>query len=1208
MIIIKLKTLLKQNYGYILLIIFLTTVSILSFIPGKYTLSNDNYSPELNPSLTVERSILSPAWRSYRVLGFGSESEQADIFRSGFFGILDTFLPTSALGQVYYLLCLFVGSIFIAKLSQRIALNYRNTRKHNQLIVLLAGVVYMTTLWTVWVFYQNMGPYITNFGFFPLLLYSTYRYLEVTSAKNALFLFLSAILFTAASVITTVFVANMLFFFFFVLFFSAEKGKTFKPILKKFVFTFLIVLTTQLFWILPFIFYTFTASQGLVESFVNRGITTSVLDLESQMQDPINSARLYSRILTDSGGQDVLFGMGEEYLIYDFYKVFGLFPAIFSLLLIPFAIFKKKYLLLFFPLFAVGTWFFIKVTNPPFGFVFVWFQDNIPLFKQVFRWPMSKFGNIFLINLSIASSFGFIIFLQFLSSFSKNKFVKKALLFVPVFLLIFIQLLYAEFLFTGKLFSEVSLVEVPQEYYSLKEYLEQNDSKGRIYYAPPSNNNYFRQYDWGFWGSQFISYIIPNPVMDLSLAIGSDSGEKAMLDIANIFRSADKEKFLNLMQRYDIKYLLVDESVQTEGFSFDIDWEASKELWGDLELLWEEGLLTLYEVPTASERLLVESLDVISSDFNYDNYFVRDVKQSPRIYPTALESTKYSVEDNYISTSFRYFGKTQEYNTNVGFTTASSFPTKVKRIEDSLVLTPSYPYIATDSVLSTPTKTYDLMQEYEYFMVGEYLFSREDLVSGVSVEDKYFSLGNIYGLNQDDFLETVDIMPLLSESSGEDCSGIQDLNYEVKVLDQGIASGISLEGDAKLPCVYTQIPLDSNLDYVVKVKINWEAQEDVFAGFCLYSGDKGRCLNEERYVYSSEPFGDVDFLIREGIDKEDSISLVLYALDNSYRGISDIVFRDVTVSWASLKDRLYLANEEFGGIQETLNLQEGKNYEVKIPILYGSNSYSYVSNQKEYLIWQPNSESVVSGKTIWDDGMYQEVKEGFLNQSNTLLSTSPNSKYLVYVEGQNYENIPANICIVYSGESKCWYQDIFTDGSQYSNLNFFYSNSSFTNSLDVLFNSHSYNNISRNKLENFVLMKVPPTWNNIEYIPEERFVYVEYQMEPKGASAHSTIYSISEIGMGYGNRIVSIPQANSKGWLAIVRGDTGISLLNKQHRLTINGWKQGWDVSDLDFNSIYVIYWPNLLAYLGYGLIVVQLGIIVILIFKQKIHFKYGKR
>jgi hypothetical protein len=1204
----KIKTLLKQNYGYILLIIFLTVVSVLSFNPGKDTLSNDNYSPELNPSLTVERSLLSPAWRTYRVLGFGSESEQADVFRAGMFQVMDVVLPTSVLGQIYYLICLFVGSIFIAKLAEKIAQSYKGIRRNGQLIVLLTGVGYVTTLWTIWVFYQNMGPYITNFGFLPLLLYSVYRYIEFSSPKKALYLFISAILFTATSVIATVFLVDLIFLFFFILFFAILKGKVFKVVLKKVIYTLLIIAVTQLFWILPFIFYTLTTSQDLLGSFVNRSITTSVLDLETQMQTPINSARLYSRILTDSGGRDVLFGMGDDYLIYDFYKVFGLFPAIFSLLLVPFAILKKKNALLFFPLFAIGSWFFIKVTNPPLGVVFTWFQDNIPLFKQVFRWPVSKLGNIFLLNVIIASSFGLVLLLKYLSSFFKKKFVKSALLYVPVLLFLLVQMLYAEFLFTGKLFSPVSLLDIPQEYYSLNEYLSENDNKGRIYYAPPSNNNYFREYEWGFWGSQFISYIIPNPVMDLSLAIGSEPGEKAMLDIANIFRSGNKEKFLNLMQRYDVRYILVDESVSFEGYTFEVDWEVSEFLWEDLSLLWQEGKLSLYEVPVQTEKLLKESLDVISSDFNYDSYFVRDIPRTLNIYATGVESSQYSVEDNHISKSFRYLGQTQNYSLTVDSASARSLPTKVTRLRDSILLTPSYPYIDIESEIITPSKTFGLQQEHEYYVVEDHIFSRQEVNSGVSVEKEYFSLNDIYGLNEDDFLTTVDLVPFLSESEGEDCSGIQDLNYEVKVLDQGVASGISLRGDAELPCVYTPVSIDSDLDYVVKVKLNWEGQDDVFAGFCLYSGNKGECLNEERYMYSKEPFGDLEFLIKEKIDADDNISLVLYALDSKNKGISDLVFRDVIVSWAQLRNRLQLTSEEFGGIEESFTLESGMTYDIKTPILYGSNSYSYIIDQKPNLIWQPNSENVVSEEVTWDNGMYQEVKEGFLNQSNTLFPTSPNNKYLVYVQAENESNIPANVCVLYSGENKCWYQDIFTDSSEYSNVSFFNSNSSFTNSLDVLFNSYSYQNTSKNKLENFVLMKVPSIWDNIEYVPEERSVYVEYEMDSKGSSPHSTTYSLSELDMGHGNRIVSISQAQSEGWLGILRGDYGLRILGRDQRVTINGWKQGWDVSDLEFNSMYVIYWPNLLGYLGYVLIVVQLGIITTLIFKQKIHFKYGKK
>jgi hypothetical protein len=55
----------------------------------------------------------SPAWRSYRVLGFGSESEQADVFRAVFYLVAEKVLPRDSLGQVFGLLCLFTGAGFI---------------------------------------------------------------------------------------------------------------------------------------------------------------------------------------------------------------------------------------------------------------------------------------------------------------------------------------------------------------------------------------------------------------------------------------------------------------------------------------------------------------------------------------------------------------------------------------------------------------------------------------------------------------------------------------------------------------------------------------------------------------------------------------------------------------------------------------------------------------------------------------------------------------------------------------------------------------------------------------------------------------------------------------------------------------------------------------------------------------------------------------
>jgi hypothetical protein len=78
---------------------------------------------------------------------------------------------------------------------------------------------------------------------------------------------------------------------------------------------------------------------------------------------------------------------------------------------------------------------------------------------------------------------------------------------------------------------------------------------------PSANNGYFREYDWGFIGSQFLGYIIPNPIMDMSLSIGSDVGEKAVLELTNDFKSGDIMELNSDLKKYDVKYILIDRSL-----------------------------------------------------------------------------------------------------------------------------------------------------------------------------------------------------------------------------------------------------------------------------------------------------------------------------------------------------------------------------------------------------------------------------------------------------------------------------------------------------------------------------------------------------------------------------------------------------------------------------------------------------------------------
>ena len=109
---------------------------------------------------------------------------------------------------------LFIGSFFTALLTKSL-FESTKLKKYSNVGFVISGITYIGTLWTVWIFYQTMAPYISNFAFLPLLLYLIYRYLKDSNSKNLLFVFLGSLVFSSVSVIATLFVADIFFIIFY---------------------------------------------------------------------------------------------------------------------------------------------------------------------------------------------------------------------------------------------------------------------------------------------------------------------------------------------------------------------------------------------------------------------------------------------------------------------------------------------------------------------------------------------------------------------------------------------------------------------------------------------------------------------------------------------------------------------------------------------------------------------------------------------------------------------------------------------------------------------------------------------------------------------------------------------------------------------------------------------------------------------------------
>lgn len=1175
---IDIRKFLEKRFPEILLILLLLLICILSLQPGKYILSNDNYSPELNPTLSVSRYLESPAWRGYRVLGFASESEQSDVLRSGIYTVFDSFLPTWLINQLFYFVCMSIGSISIAYLT-RILIQKSKLKRYSNWGYLLSGVIYFSTLWTMWLFYQNMAPYIVNFGFLPLLILCIFKYSLEKNWKNLLLIFISSILFTATSVIATLFFIDFVFIFSFILFISISVKNTGKERVKNILTTTGIFLLTQLFWILPFIHYTFSTSSDIIDSYTNRTITSNVIDLETQSQTLLNSARFYNRTLFDMDGDNYLFPMAELFQSYDFYKVIGLIPILLSIIGLIFCIFKKNYKLLFWGVLLLGSLFLIKVLNPPLGSIFLWLQEHVGLFRQVLRWPFSKLGQVYLICLTILSTFGSVYLIKFFASFVKKKFPKRIYILFSFVLLCIMQLVYAEYMFRGDIFADRAFVNIPQEYFELGEYLKSNDSNGRIYYAPPSNNNYFREYKWGFWGSQFISYILPNPVMDMSSAVGSKVGEQALLKISNVVRSESKEEFLSLMNKYDVSYVLFDTSIDMKGYAFDLDQEKVKNIFSDYKLIWSKGDLYLYQVPSVQDKMYMESLSSILSK----DTFVKDIPKYPTLSPIDMDLKNLRVEGSEIVGDFQYKGYSTYMSPNISKDIINTLPIYAVYANGTTTLSPSYPYVKGDKSVK-PSRVYK--GEYSYLVIGDSVFSKSQLSQGVTIQNTFSEENPVYGVSQDNF-QTINMIPLLLKTKGSDCSGDKVVESTF-VTPQEVSSGFSIEGSTQSPCVYTGIPIDIKTKGMLRVKMNWEAEQGNYPGYCIYSESKKVCLNKEKFLLTEDLFGNVDVELDTVINPGERVSLILYASNIKKDTPSKVLFRNVSIEYASINSEILIYSFSDIWKPEELFLDDGVTYSVHIPIVKGDRGYSYIGTKSKYLAWQPNridSESKIFEVSI-KDGLYQKVANDYINQTANLFFTKPSTKYLVYWRGDNISNIPSSLCLIYDKEEKCWFQDMLRDFQTSSYLNIINS-ANESKLLNVIYGSSSYKLITENVLNEFVFMEYPISWSNQMYIQERQREFSEYEMSNVFKSSQSTYYKVSkqEITQEKRSILVSIPQAKSSGWIAIKRNGVLLSVLDKDTRVSINGWKQAWDISNENFDVISVIYWPNLLSYLGYILI-----------------------
>ena len=501
---------LRKNYYLIIITGISLLIIILNFDFSKLVIGLDNASPYFNIS-----DILG------RIKGTSAIIYGGILFQAPFLYLLKVLqLTPEIISNLYLSFNFLLGSIGVALLTKRIT--------RSSIASILSSIVLITSLFSIWIFSNPNFLFIASYGTVPLLIY--FLSSEKLILRDYIFISVLSILFltTSLNIVAFLLFTSQIVLIAFVL---SKKNSHIKRLL-------IWATGLVLFWLISiqftmlinrdsslFIVQIFNYIRDLVQHPYMDRISSGIIASE-KTNSLLNVANFSTgwMELHDSANSPIF----EYYEIYKeniFYTLLGVIPFVLSLLALTVKKSKKvigltTFLLLFLFL------------SSRFGVSVI---EKIPFIKEALRWPSSKLWPIYVLPLTL------------LCAITISHLTKLPKIILPIILISLI--LYSYPVLSGNLISSKTEVNIPQEYFNIP-----RDSK--ILILPSPQKLYMREYNWGYYGSDFISYI----------------NNSEIVDGANLYEYAPtyEEIFNSGLIPDDIEYVIYDRSAEINLDDFAI--------------------------------------------------------------------------------------------------------------------------------------------------------------------------------------------------------------------------------------------------------------------------------------------------------------------------------------------------------------------------------------------------------------------------------------------------------------------------------------------------------------------------------------------------------------------------------------------------------------------------------------------------------------
>jgi len=561
----QLKSLFKwlsHQWPFLILFIFVSVISFLNYESGTFLTGWDNLHTEFNPLLDLKRSLFS-VWQEYRGVGLLSGmAHAADLPRTLLVLLLTSFIPTDLVRYLITFSTLLIGSLGVYFFLDHILLRNRLDSRTVQTASLLGGLYYILNLSTLQTYFIPFETFTWFFAFFPWIFGSFILYLSQPSLSRLLKIFLLLLLSSPAFFVETMFIVLILCLSpLLIEHLSSHKNKI-KPILHSLTLI-LTALISQSFWLLPIIFFVITQGHLVAGARNNLLSTPEIYERNLQFANLPDALTLKGYLFNylDLGANnqyDYVLSVWKYHLSDPIISALGF--VIFFISAIGFYyLIKRRFkwgvsilgLSVFCLFFLLGGGLLIN--------------QKIPFIGELFRSPFTKFSIPLSFCYSILFSVGTIFLLDLFSYLHS-----RLTFYITTFTVILFLFLYMSPVFSGNLISPYLRREIPPEYFQTFDFFKDQSPSTRIATFPQYTHWNWSFYDWGYRGSGFLWYGLPQALLDRSFDVWSKESQNYYEEIISALFSEDWGRFDSLIQKYSVNWLLIDHHVISPEKNIDL--------------------------------------------------------------------------------------------------------------------------------------------------------------------------------------------------------------------------------------------------------------------------------------------------------------------------------------------------------------------------------------------------------------------------------------------------------------------------------------------------------------------------------------------------------------------------------------------------------------------------------------------------------------